>query len=166
MFHFLNGYTAKVAGTERGLGKEPEATFSSCFGSPFLPRNPEVYAEMLGEKMREHNSSCWLINTGWSGGHFGVGKRMSLPLTRALVTEALSGSLAHADYRIDPVFKVQVPIACPNVDSNALDPRATWPDPLGYDRAARDLAARFRKNFQKFEKAAAILDSEEVLAAV
>jgi len=166
MFHFLNGYTAKVAGTERGLGKEPEATFSSCFGSPFLPRNPEVYAEMLGRKMREHNATCWLINTGWSGGPFGVGQRMSLPLTRALVTEALNGSLARADFRIDPVFKVLVPIACPNVDSNALDPRSTWRDSLAYDRAADDLAARFRKNFQKFEKAAAILNSGDVLAAV
>jgi phosphoenolpyruvate carboxykinase (ATP) len=166
MFHFLNGYTAKVAGTERGLSNEPEATFSSCFGAPFLPRNPEVYAEMLGNKMREHNASCWLINTGWSGGPFGVGKRMSLPLTRALVTAALDGSLDNAEYRIDPFFKVEVPIACPNVDSKALDPRATWTDPMAYDRAAKDLAARFRKNFQKFNKAAAILNSDEVLVAV
>jgi phosphoenolpyruvate carboxykinase (ATP) len=164
MFHFLNGYTAKVAGTERGLGKEPEATFSSCFGSPFLPRNPEVYAEMLGRKMTRQGAACWLINTGWTGGPFGVGKRMSLPLTRALVTEALSGSLAKADYRIDPVFKVQVPVACPNVDAKALDPRATWSDPKAYDKAAADLAARFRKNFAKFEKAASILKAEEVLA--
>jgi phosphoenolpyruvate carboxykinase (ATP) len=164
MFHFLNGYTAKVAGTERGLGKEPEATFSSCFGSPFLPRNPEVYAEMLGRKMTQQGSACWLINTGWSGGPYGVGNRMSLPITRALVTEALSGSLAKADYRIDPVFKVQVPVACPNVDSKALDPRATWSDPKAYDKAAADLAARFRKNFSKFEKAGSILKCEEVLA--
>ncbi|HEY1496952.1 MAG TPA: phosphoenolpyruvate carboxykinase (ATP) [Candidatus Solibacter sp.] len=164
MFHFLNGYTAKVAGTERGLGNEPEATFSSCFGSPFLPRNPEVYAEMLGKKMTQHGAACWLINTGWSGGPYGVGNRMSLPITRALVTEALSGALAKADYRIDPVFKVQVPVACPNVDSKALDPRATWSDPKAYDKAAADLAERFRKNFAKFEKAGSILKCEEVLA--
>ncbi len=164
MFYFLNGYTAKVAGTERGLGKEPEATFSSCFGSPFLPRSPEVYAEMLGRKMTQQNAACWLINTGWSGGPYGVGKRMSLPLTRALVTEALGGSLAKAEYRIDPVFKVQVPVACPNVDSKALDPRATWSDPAAYDKAAADLSARFQKNFEKFEKASSILKLEEVMA--
>jgi phosphoenolpyruvate carboxykinase (ATP) len=121
---------------------------------------------MLGQKMREHKTSCWLINTGWSGGPYGVGQRMSLPLTRALVTEALGGSLARADYRIHPVFKVEIPVSCPGVDSNALDPRATWSDPLAYDRAAQDLAGRFRKNFQKFEKAADILGSGEVLAAV
>jgi phosphoenolpyruvate carboxykinase (ATP) len=164
MFHFLNGYTAKVAGTERGLGKEPEATFSSCFGSPFLPRSPEVYAEMLGRKMLASKASCWLINTGWSGGPFGVGTRMSLTLTRALVTAALNGSLDHAEYRIDPVFKMQVPVACPNVDSKALDPRATWQDPFAYDKAAADLAARFRKNFEKFENASSILKAGEVLA--
>ena len=129
-------------------------------------RNPEVYAEMLGKKMREHNSNCWLINTGWSGGPFGTGKRMSLPLTRALVTEALSGSLEKAQTRVDPIFRVQVPVACPNVDSKALDPRATWSDPAAYDLAALDLAARFRKNFSKFEKASAILSSGDVLAAL
>jgi phosphoenolpyruvate carboxykinase (ATP) len=163
MFHFLNGYTAKVAGTERGMGKEPEATFSACFGAPFLPRSPEVYAELLGQKMREHQAECWLINTGWSGGPYGVGKRMSLPLTRALVTAALDGTLSKAEYRQDPVFKVSVPLSCPGVEARSLDPRATWADGQAYDRQAKDLAARFRKNFQKFEKAAAIL-SEDVLA--
>jgi phosphoenolpyruvate carboxykinase (ATP) len=164
MFHFLNGYTAKVAGTERGMGKEPEATFSACFGAPFLPRSPEVYAELLGRKMREQNSDCWLINTGWSGGPYGVGKRMSLPLTRSLVTAALDGSLSSVAFRQDPVFKVQVPTACPGVESRALDPRATWPDPAAYDRQAKDLAGRFRKNFQKFEKAGGLLRNDEVLA--
>jgi phosphoenolpyruvate carboxykinase (ATP) len=166
MFHFLNGYTARVAGTERGLGNEPQATFSSCFGAPFLPRNPEVYAKLLGEKMREHGAACWLINTGWSGGPHGVGSRMSLPLTRALVAAALNGSLANAQYRVDPVFRVEVPVACPGVDAKSLDPRATWADPAVYDQAARDLAARFRGNFQKFEKAANILNTRDVLAEV
>jgi phosphoenolpyruvate carboxykinase (ATP) len=162
MFHFLNGYTAKVAGTERGLGNEPEATFSSCFGSPFLPRNPEVYAQMLGKKMREQSATCWLINTGWSGGPFGVGQRMSLPLTRALVSEALNGTLEKAPTRVDQTFRVQVPTACPNVDPKVLDPKATWADKTAYDKGAADLAARFRKNFQKFEKAAG-LDLKDVL---
>jgi phosphoenolpyruvate carboxykinase (ATP) len=164
MFHFLNGYTAKVAGTERGMGREPEATFSACFGAPFLPRSPEVYAELLGKKMREHQTACWLINTGWSGGPFGVGKRMSLPLTRSLVTAALDGSLASAQYRLDPTFRVEVPVTCPDVDARALDPRSTWSDPAAYDRQAKDLAGRFRKNFQKFEKAGSLLQADDVLA--
>jgi phosphoenolpyruvate carboxykinase (ATP) len=166
MFHFLSGYTAKVAGTERGMGKDPETTFSPCFGGPFLPRKPEVYAEMLGRKMEQHKVNCWLINTGWSGGPFGIGSRMRLPLTRALLTAALDGSLDNAQYRVDPVFRVEVPVACPGVDAKSLDPRATWSDGAAYDRTATDLAGRFRKNFAKFESAAHLLEKQDVLAAV
>jgi phosphoenolpyruvate carboxykinase (ATP) len=150
MYHFLSGYTAKVAGTERGLGREPQATFSACFGAPFLPRDPSVYANMLGDLMRRHRSSCWLVNTGWTGGPFGVGSRMSLPVTRTLLHAALDGLLDDAEYRTDPVFHVRVPKACPGVESKLLDPRQTWTDPIAYDKAARDLAARFRANFEKF----------------
>ncbi|MCC7498133.1 MAG: phosphoenolpyruvate carboxykinase (ATP) [Bryobacterales bacterium] len=150
MYHFLSGYTAKVAGTERGLGKDPEATFSSCFGAPFLPRNPRVYADMLGKMMGRHQANCWLVNTGWSGGSFGVGRRMDLPVTRSIVRAALSGSLANAEYRTDATFGFAVPVACPGVDPSVLHPRGTWADGEAYDRAAADLAARFHRNFEKF----------------
>ncbi|MCX6621019.1 MAG: phosphoenolpyruvate carboxykinase (ATP), partial [Acidobacteria bacterium] len=133
MYHFLSGYTAKVAGTERGLGKEPEATFSSCFGAPFLPRSPKLYAEMLGRNMEQHKAECWRVNTGWAGGRFGVGQRMSLPATRAMVRAALIGSLADVEYRTDPTFGLQVPVTCPGVDRALLDPRGTWSDPEAYD---------------------------------
>lgn len=159
MYHFLSGYTAKVGGTEVGLGKEPQATFSACFGAPFLPRSPDVYAEMLGEKLKTHHAQCWLVNTGWTGGPYGVGQRMSLPITRALLHAALSGALDHAEYRTDPVFRLTVPNACPGVESKLLDPRVTWANPSMYDRTVRDLAARFRKNFEKFSP------SEEIKAA-
>ncbi len=163
MYHFLSGYTAKVAGTERGLGKDPEATFSSCFGAPFLPRSPKVYAGMLGEKMRENKAHCWLVNTGWTGGGPGVGRRMDLPSTRAIVSAVLDGSLASVDYRTDPVFRLEVPLTCPGVDAGILDPRSTWSDPASYDRAAKDLAARFRKNFEKFEAAPEILAAQPIV---
>ncbi|MCL4851522.1 MAG: phosphoenolpyruvate carboxykinase (ATP), partial [Bryobacteraceae bacterium] len=164
MYHFLSGYTAKVAGTERGLSKDPEATFSACFGAPFLPRSPQVYAELLGERVRKHQARCWLINTGWSGGGFGVGKRMSLPVTRAMVSAALSGQLDQVPYRPDPTFRIEVPVACPGVDSKLLNPRETWSDPAAYDRAARDLAGRFRQNFEKFGVGGEIRAAEPVLA--
>ena len=150
MYHFLSGYTAKVAGTERGLGREPAATFSACFGAPFLPRPAGFYARMLGELLRRHGVDCWLVNTGWVGGPFGVGRRMSLPHTRALLTAALSGALREVPYAEHPVFRVQVPRSCPEVPAQVLDARGQWSDPAAYDRAARDLAGRFAKNFENF----------------
>jgi phosphoenolpyruvate carboxykinase (ATP) len=150
MYHFLSGYTAKVAGTERGLGKEPQATFSACFGSPFLPRPPATYASLLGEKLRRHQSACWLVNTGWAGGPFGVGSRMKLPYTRAMLNAALSGELNGVAFENHPVFKVAVPKECPGVPKQFLDARGMWPDKEAYDRAARDLSGRFNRNFEKF----------------
>ena len=153
MYHFLSGYTAKVAGTERGLGSEPAATFSACFGAPFLPRNPAVYARMLGDRMRQHQAQCWLVNTGWVGGRYGEGKRMDLPHTRAMLSAALSGKLAKAEFTPHPVFGVAMPKSCPDVPPQVLDPRGMWKDPGSYDLAAQDLAARFEKNFEKFTEA-------------
>jgi phosphoenolpyruvate carboxykinase (ATP) len=150
MYHFLSGYTAKVAGTERGLGKEPEATFSACFGAPFLPRKPGVYANMLGEKLRRHRATCWLVNTGWVGGPYGVGQRMKLAYTRAMLNAALSGELEKVPMTPDPVFRVLVPQSCPNVPASVLDARGMWQDKAAYDRAAAGLSARFRTNFEKF----------------
>ncbi len=150
MYHFLSGYTAKVAGTERGI-TEPVATFSACFGSPFLPRHPGVYAEMLGEKLRTHNGHVWLVNTGWSGGAYGVGSRMSLGHTRAMLKAALAGQLDHADMRTDPVFGLSVPTHVPGVPDDVLNPRDTWADGAAYDEAAGKLAKMFKKNFEKFE---------------
>ncbi len=160
MYHFLSGYTAKVAGTERGLGSEPQATFSACFGAPFLPRHPQVYAGMLGEKMRRHRVSCWLVNTGWVGGGFGVGQRMHLPYTRAMVNAAIDGRLDDAPLEKHAVFQVLVPRACPDVPAQLLDPRGQWRDPAAYDRAAQDLSGRFHQNFRKFGEVA-----EEILQA-
>src|SRR4029077_11309720 len=144
MYHFLSGYTAKVAGTERGLGKEPEATFSACFGAPFLTRKPSVYANMLGEKLRRHSASCWLVNTGWVGGPYGVGQRMKLAYTRAMLHAVLSGELEQVSMTPHPVFRVMVPESCPNVPSSILDARGMWQDKAAYDRAAADLSARFK----------------------
>jgi phosphoenolpyruvate carboxykinase (ATP) len=160
MYHFLSGYTAKVAGTERGLGKEPQATFSACFGAPFLPRSPGVYASMLGENMRRHEVSCWLVNTGWVGGPFGVGHRMKLPYTRAILHALLSGQLDDAPAEPHPVFRVMAPKAAPGVPSGVLDARGMWKDKERYDRAAVDLARRFNENFAKFDSVA-----QEVAAA-
>jgi phosphoenolpyruvate carboxykinase (ATP) len=150
MYHFLSGYTAKVAGTERGLGNEPQATFSACFGAPFLPRPAAVYAELLGDKLRRHNAPCWLVNTGWVGGPFGVGERMKLPYTRAMLNAAIRGDLNDVPTVPHPVFQVLVPQSCPGVPSEMLDARGMWADPAAYDRAARDLAARFNRNFERF----------------
>jgi phosphoenolpyruvate carboxykinase (ATP) len=151
MYHFLSGYTAKVAGTERGLGKDPEATFSACFGAPFLPRHPNQYAAMLGDKLRQHKAPCWLVNTGWVGGPFGVGERMKLKYTRAMLDAAISGALANVPFTPHPVFRVLVPASCPNVPAELLDARGMWKDKSAYDRAGADLAARFNRNFKKFE---------------
>ena len=150
MYHFLSGYTAKVAGTEKGLvGVQPD--FSTCFGAPFLPQPPLVYSRLLGEKLAAHGSTVWLVNTGWTGGPFGEGERMPIAATRALLHAALSGGLASVEYRQDPTFGFEVPVAARGVDSKLLDPRSTWRDPEAYDRKAKELAAMFRENFeQKF----------------
>jgi len=152
MYHFLSGYTAKLAGTEKGLGSEPKATFSACFGAPFMALHPSVYAGLLGRKIEKHGVHCWLVNTGWSGGPFGVGTRMKIGYTRAMVAAALDGRLADAETRVDPVFGVHVPVSCPGVPPEVLDPRGTWKDKEAYDRAARELAERFRKNFAAYEE--------------
>jgi phosphoenolpyruvate carboxykinase (ATP) len=151
MYHFLSGYTAKVAGTERGLGREPQATFSACFGSPFLPRPEAAYASLLGEKLRRHQSACWLVNTGWTGGPYGVGSRMKLPYTRAMLNAALTGELNGIPTAQHPIFRVAVPKSCSGVPPQFLDARGMWPDKEAYDRAARDLSARFNRNFEKFQ---------------
>jgi phosphoenolpyruvate carboxykinase (ATP) len=149
LYHFLSGYTAKVAGTEAGV-TEPEATFSTCFAAPFLPLHPTRYAELLSARLREHRSEVWLVNTGWSGGPYGVGRRMPLAHTRALVRAALNGSLAGAEFVPDPVFGLLVPTACPGVPARMLRPRDTWPDPAAYDARARQLAALFQANFAAY----------------
>jgi phosphoenolpyruvate carboxykinase (ATP) len=149
MFYFLSGYTAKVAGTEIGVS-EPQATFSACFGAPFLPQPPAVYARMLGEKLARHSATVWLVNTGWTGGPFGEGRRMPIQETRAMLRAALDGDLDAADFRLDPVFGFEVPQAVPGVDSKLLDPRSTWADPAAYDRRAAELATMFRDNFERF----------------
>ena len=133
MYHFLSGYTSKLAGTERGI-QEPEATFSACFGEPFLPLHPERYAEMLKDLVNRHGAKVYLVNTGWSGGPYGIGERISLPYTRAIIKAALDGSLTDVEYRIDPVFGLRVPTTCPGVPSKILDPRNTWEDKEAYDR--------------------------------
>ncbi|MBT4187137.1 MAG: phosphoenolpyruvate carboxykinase (ATP), partial [Gemmatimonadales bacterium] len=149
MYHFLSGYTAKVAGTERGV-TEPQATFSACFGGPFLPRHPGVYAKMLGEKLREHGAKVWLVNTGWSGGGYGVGSRMKLAHTRAMVNAAIAGDLEGAEFVTDEVFGLDVPTAVPGVPSEVLSPRSTWTDGEAYDASATKLAEMFKANFEKF----------------
>jgi phosphoenolpyruvate carboxykinase (ATP) len=151
MYHFLSGYTARVAGTEKGLSNAPEATFSTCFGAPFMPRHPAVYAKMLGARIKEHGAQCWLVNTGWSGGAYGTGKRMAIAHTRALLRAALDGRLAGAAVRKDANFGMLVPENCPDVPSEVLDPRGTWSDKKAYDDTARELTRRFAANFAEFE---------------
>jgi len=150
MYHFLSGYTAKLAGTERGLGKEPQPNFSACFGAPFLPRHPEAYAKMLGEKMRRYQVRCWLVNTGWVGGAFGEGHRMKLAYTRAMVNAAISGQLNDVPAKPHPVFQVLVPQSCPAVPDAILDAAGQWKDRAAYDQAAAGLSRRFQENFEKF----------------
>jgi phosphoenolpyruvate carboxykinase (ATP) len=149
MYHFLSGYTSKLAGTERGV-TEPEATFSTCFGAPFLPRPAHVYADLLGKKIAEHQTQVYLVNTGWTGGAYGVGKRMNLKYTRAMVTAALNGELNKVGYIHDPVFQFSIPTRCPGVPAELLNPRNTWSDHAAYDKQANALAERFQKNFTKF----------------
>ncbi|MEQ8517445.1 MAG: phosphoenolpyruvate carboxykinase (ATP) [Cytophagales bacterium] len=150
MYHFISGYTAKVAGTEAGI-TDPVTTFSACFGSPFLPLHPTKYAEMLGMKMDEHKVNVWLINTGWTGGPFGVGSRMKLSYTRAMITAALKGQINNVEFEKHPIFGLDVPISCPNVPSEILNPRNTWTDKDAYDNKANQLARAFVENFQKYE---------------
>jgi phosphoenolpyruvate carboxykinase (ATP) len=150
MYHFLSGYTARVAGTEKGV-TEPKATFSTCFGAPFLPLNPNVYAKMLGEKIARHGARVWLVNTGWTGGPYGVGTRMRIRYTRAMITAALTGALDSVAYTKHPVFNLEVPNSCPDVPVEVLDPRGTWSDTAAYDAQAATLAQAFVENFKKFE---------------
>ena len=149
MYHFLSGYTAKVAGTEIGV-TEPEATFSTCFGAPFMPRHPSVYGNLLKDRIAKGGVTCWLVNTGWTGGKYGVGKRMPIKATRALLNAALDGTLNSADFRKDPNFGFEVPVAVPDVDSAILDPRSTWADKDAYDATAAKLVDLFVNNFTEF----------------
>jgi len=150
MYHFISGYTAKLAGTEKGLGAEPQTTFSACFGAPFMALHPFKYATLLNEKVRAGNVDCWLINTGWSGGPSGVGTRMEIRYTRAMVKAVLEGKFKSVNFKPHPVFKVGVPESCPGVPSEVLDPRNTWKDPVAYDRQAAELARKFAENFKQF----------------
>lgn len=160
MFHFISGYTAKVAGTERGI-TEPQATFSACFGSPFMPMHPTVYAELLAERIRKYNVHVWLVNTGWTGGPYGVGSRMKLAYTRTMLNAAISGVLKDVSYDVDPIFGLNIPRSVPGVPDEVLNPRNTWTNKDDYDRKAKELAAMFRKNFEKYADQA----SHEVIEA-
>ena len=151
MYHFLSGYTAKLAGTEAGMGKDPVPEFSACFGKPFLPLAPHVYAEMLGKRLTQHKATCWLVNTGWSGGKFGVGKRMSIKISRALVHAALHGDLDRVEFVTEPAFGLHIPVSCPGVPAEVLNSRNAWTDKQAYDRHAAELAARFEENFKQFD---------------
>jgi phosphoenolpyruvate carboxykinase (ATP) len=161
MYHFLSGYTARVAGTEKGLGQEPQATFSTCFGAPFLPRHPEVYGRMLAERIAQDGAQVWLVNTGWTGGAYGTGRRMSIQHTRALLRAALDGSLARVEFARDPFFGLMMPKAVPGIPSEVLNPRETWADKAAYDRQAQHLVSLFERNFETFAGAV----GEDVKAA-
>ncbi len=152
MYHFLSGYTAKVAGTEKGVGSEPQATFSTCFGAPFMPRHPTVYGNMLRDRIAQHKVNCWLVNTGWTGGIYGTGYRMPIQHTRALLSAALEGELADTPFREDGHFGLLVPESCPGVPSDILDPRRTWSDGDAYDAQAQDLVGRFQDNFAQYDR--------------
>jgi phosphoenolpyruvate carboxykinase (ATP) len=154
MYHFLSGYTAKVAGTEKGV-TEPKATFSTCFGAPFMVLHPTVYAKFLGDRIARHSVNVWLVNTGWTGGPYGVGTRMKIAHTRAMIRAALSGALDKVAYKTDPLFNLSVPVSVPGVPTEVLEPRQTWKDPAAYDEQARKLAGMFKDNFRAFEADAA-----------
>lgn len=160
MYQFISGYTAKVAGTEAGV-TEPKPTFSACFGAPFLPLHPGRYAEMLGRKMQENKVNVWMVNTGWTGGPYGVGHRMKLKYTRAMISAALEGKLDKVNFHQHEVFGTEIPMDCPGVPADVLDPRSTWDDPKAYDEKARYLASLFIKNFEKYASGV----SPEILAA-
>ncbi len=161
MYHFISGYTAKIAGTEKGLSREPSAIFSTCFGAPFMTLHPSVYANMLGEKIAKHNVSCWLVNTGWTGGPYGVGTRMEIAHTRAMIKAILDGQLDKVSTFEDPVFGLQIPEKVEGVPSEVLNPRNTWKRPEDYDKKAKELANQFIENFKEYEKTV----SKEILAA-
>lgn len=160
MYHFISGYTAKVAGTEKGV-TEPKATFSACFGAPFMVHHPSVYAELLGEKIKKHNAKCWLVNTGWSGGPYGVGSRMKIQYTRAMLSAALTGKLDDVEYVKDPFFNLYVPLSCEGVPAEVLNPRSTWEDKNAYDKTAKKLAKMFIENFKEYEEGTA----KDIIAA-
>lgn len=151
MYHFLLGYTAKVAGTERGI-TEPIATFSACFGAPFMPQHPSIYAELLGKNLEKHNTSVWLVNTGWTGGPYGAGERISIQYTRGLLNSALEGKLDNVEFEADPVFGLLVPKSCPGVPSEILMPKNTWNDKAAYDKKAQELAQMFNDNFKQYKE--------------
>ncbi|NIP99948.1 MAG: phosphoenolpyruvate carboxykinase (ATP), partial [Nitrospinaceae bacterium] len=161
MYHFISGYTAKVAGTERGMSREPTAIFSTCFGAPFMTLHPSVYANMLGKKIAQHHVSCWLVNTGWTGGPYGVGQRMEIAYTRAMIKAILEGQLDSVPTYQDPVFGLHIPQQVEGVPKEVLNPRNTWKHTDAYDEKARHLAAQFVENFKDYEKAV----SKEILAA-
>ncbi|MCI5047903.1 MAG: phosphoenolpyruvate carboxykinase [Aquisalinus sp.] len=161
MYHFLSGFTAKVAGTEKGLGNEPQPTFSTCFGAPFMPRHPSIYGDLLGKLIEEHDVTCWLVNTGWTGGPFGEGERMPIRVTRLLLNAALDGSLNDKEFRTDETFGFEVPLEANEVLAKTLNPRDTWKDSAAYDAQAAKLAGMFVENFGKFEAYV----SDEVKAA-
>jgi phosphoenolpyruvate carboxykinase (ATP) len=161
MYHFLSGYTARVAGTEKGMGKEPQATFSTCFGAPFLPRRPEIYGKLLEKLINRHGATCWLVNTGWTGGSYGTGQRMAIQHTRALLRAVLDGTLKNAEFHADPYFGLMIPRGVAGIPDDVLDPRLAWADRDAYDRTARDLVARFEANFDTFSGAV----GEDVKAA-
>ncbi len=150
MYHFLSGFTSKTPGTEDGV-LEPQPTFSTCFGAPFMPRRPEVYGKLLEDRIEKSGATCWLVNTGWTGGPFGTGKRMPIKATRALLSAALDGSLNDVEFRRDPNFGFEVPVSVPGVEDKLLDPRQTWADPSAYDAQAEKLKGMFRENFKKYE---------------
>ena len=148
MYHFVTGFTSKLAGTERGV-TEPQPTFSTLFGEPFMPMDPSVYANMLGEKIEKYNTKVYLVNTGWSGGPYGVGSRMKLKYTRAMITAALNGTFDNVEYKHDEIFNLDVPETCPNVPDEIMNPRDTWADKAAYDEQAKKLAKMFQENFAK-----------------
>jgi phosphoenolpyruvate carboxykinase (ATP) len=152
MYQFISGYTAKIAGTEVGLGAEPEITFSACFGGPFMVHHPSVYADLLRRKIMRYGVNCWLVNTGWVGGPYGIGKRISIRYTRAMLNAALSGKLNNVEYTTDPIFGFRVPKTCPDVPAEVLDPSSSWHDKKVYLQRYRALASRFVDNFKKFEE--------------
>ena len=160
MYHFLSGYTAKVAGTERGI-TEPQPNFSTCYGAPFMPRHPQRYAELLGQKLEEHKSDIWLINTGWVGGPYGVGERIKIALTRAMITAILDGKLNGVPMEKEPFFGLQIPKQCPGVPDEILNTRNTWSNPADYDAQAKKLAGMFAKNFKQYAEQA----TPDILAA-
>ena len=160
-YYFLAGYTSKLGGTEKGLGEEPQATFSACFGEPFLALHPTRYADLLAEKISRHQAAVWLVNTGWTGGPFGTGHRMELPTTRAVVAAAIQGDLEQVPTRTEPFFGLKIPLRCPEIPDKVLNPQATWEDPQAYERQAKKLADLFRERFTRFAGQV----SGEVLAA-